>query len=694
MGNSMQLRPAFVVVAFLMAQLTAAQELPRILIDTTYRTPSGSTTPVNSGGNLQTAINNAACGDVLSLEAGATFTGNFTLPDKDCADGNYVVIRTATADGVFPRPGNRVGPSHASLMAKLTAGTDSIVTSNADADHYRFIGIEITPSAALFSLVDLSGGQGTANQTNHIIFDRCYIHGHATNGSRRGISAQGAYIAVIDSYLSDLKEVGADTQAIAAWNGSGPFKIVNNYVEAAGENVMFGGADSTSASYIPSDIEVRRNHFYKPLSWKTDDPSYGGTHWSVKNLFELKSARRALIEGNLFEQNWADAQNGTSVLFTVRNQDGTAPWSTIEDVTFRGNWIRKTGNGINVLGVDDVESGTQTRLLLTHNLMSDVDSASWGGEERQRTQYKGAVDYVTLNNTFFGGGSIVTCDGSPAATGFIDRYNIFEHGSGGYTGTGENCNNVLTAGTYFTAEVVSDNIIQGAAAAGCGSAYPGNTLVTNLSDIGFENLGGEDYRLATSSSYDGTADAGSDPGAWIPAATAAASQLDWSVEVKNGYTGVAVTFGVPGLPYNQSCDVRVGSSATTSSSGPSRRTVVVTGLTPASSYFVGVDCGTTWGGWLSWENFTAASIPGGSPSLTYTAKPPASLSTVARMLVECDDNVGLSSPVSGQDTSCTSAAECSVSLSVASGLNYCRHTYQTSGDATVVVSGIQVVPVS
>jgi len=51
------------------------------------------------------------------------------------------------------------------------------------------------------------------------------------------------HTAVIDSHLSDFKEVGADSQAIAGWNSPGPFRIENNYLEAAGENVMFGGAD-------------------------------------------------------------------------------------------------------------------------------------------------------------------------------------------------------------------------------------------------------------------------------------------------------------------------------------------------------------------------------------------------------------------------------------------------------------------
>ena len=63
----------------------------------------------------------------------------------------------------------------------------------------------------------------------------------------------------------------------------------------------------------------------KPLTWRQGSPTFGGIPWTVKNLFELKNAQRVLVDGNLMENNWGQAQNGFSVLFTVRNQGGTAP---------------------------------------------------------------------------------------------------------------------------------------------------------------------------------------------------------------------------------------------------------------------------------------------------------------------------------------------------------------------------------
>ena len=312
------------------AHAAPGPEPPHFDVDTTYVEPSGRTVAVRAGGDLQAALNNARPGDVISLEAGATFMGPFTLPPK--AGGGWVIVRTSALDGRLPRLGTRVDPSHAGLMPKLTAAAGSVITAARGAHDYRLIGIEIHPTAGTFlqNLVELGSVETSADDVpRHIIVDRCYLHGDPGRGTRRGIALNARYGAVIDSYLADFKEVGADSQAIAGWNGPGPFKLVNNYLEAAGENVMFGGADPTIPLLVPADIEIRRNHFAKPLAWKRGDPAYALVPWTVKNLFELKNARRVLVEGNLFEHNWAHAQSGFAVLFTPRNQDGRAPWSVV-----------------------------------------------------------------------------------------------------------------------------------------------------------------------------------------------------------------------------------------------------------------------------------------------------------------------------------------------------------------------------
>ena len=270
--------------------------------------------------------------------------------------------------------GQRVLPSDAPKMAVLEGGqprccrrsraltiTGSWAWKSAAADTF------------MFNITDVgSDARTTDDIPHHIIFDRCYLHGDP-RGTRRGIALNGAQLAVIDSYLADFKEVGADTQALAGWAGPGPFKIVNNYLEGAGENLMFGGADPRIAGVVPSDIEIRGNHFRKPLSWRLEDPSYAGKAWTVKNLLELKNARRVLIEGNLLEYSWGMAQVGFAVVFTVRSA-GAAPWSTVEDVLFVNNVVRHAAGGVNIHGYDNHHPAqVSQRIAIRNNLFEDVD---------------------------------------------------------------------------------------------------------------------------------------------------------------------------------------------------------------------------------------------------------------------------------------------------------------------------------
>src|SRR5262245_50773102 len=281
------------------AQASASPALPSATVDTTYAQPS-NVVNVASGSSLQTAINNATLGTTLVLQAGATY-GAVNLPNKSGSGWIYII-----SNGTLPAQGNRVTPAQAAQLPKITVSASAAISTAAGAHHYRFVGIEISVTGTFQSaVVDLSNG-GPSTQPHHIIIDRCYIHGTASGTHRRGVSLHGAHLAIIDSYVADFHEAGADSQAIVSWNGTGPLKIQNNYASAAGENILFGGADP-EGSIGPSDIELRGNYLFKPLSWK-------GSAWTIKNLLEFKNARRVLAEGNVLENNWEAAQNGFSIL--------------------------------------------------------------------------------------------------------------------------------------------------------------------------------------------------------------------------------------------------------------------------------------------------------------------------------------------------------------------------------------------
>lgn len=435
-------------------------QLPKATVDTDEPGTSGRTVHVAAGESLQAALDVAQPGDRITLEAGATYQGPFTLPKKD--GDRWIVI---TSDRLRELPaGRRVNPSHARSMPKLIASSRSAIISDPGAHHYRFAGIEVAPASGVFlhNLIELGGEDANLTQVpHHIVFDRAYIHGDARKGGRRGVAVNGRDIAVINSHLSDFKEVGADSQAIAGWNGPGPFKIENNYLEAAGENVMFGGADPAVNGLVPSDIEILRNHFTKPLRWKIDHSTYEGTPWAVKNLFELKNARRVLVDGNLLEHNWPHAQNGFSILFTPRNQEGRAPWSVVEDVTFRNNVIRNVAAGFNILGHDDINESRQTRRIAIHNnVLSDV-GGKWGGNGRLFQLLDGTDGVAITNNTAerTSGGVVFGGDHAPH-TGFVFRNNVTPDNGAGFVGSGTGVGKA-SIDKYFPGAVITGNVFPG-----------------------------------------------------------------------------------------------------------------------------------------------------------------------------------------------------------------------------------------
>jgi hypothetical protein len=523
------LGPVLALALFGAAPTFPAQspQRPLVLLDTTYAAPAGQQRSVPAGGDLQAALNSAQPGDTIILQAGATYTGNFTLPMT--SGTAWIYVRSSALPSLSE--GTRVAPAQASLMPKMVSpNTLPAISTAAGAHNFRFAGIEITTtwastSATNYALVYLEapGGNTSLSQVpSDLVFDRCYIHGTPTGNVRRAILMNSARTAVVDSYLSDLHEVGNDSQALASWNGPGPFKIVNNYLEGAGENIMFGGADPTIPNLVPSDIEIRRNYLFKPLSWMAGSGSFAGIHWSVKNLFELKNAQRVLIDGNVLENNWADAQNGYGVLFTPRNQDGTAPWSVVRDVTFTNNIVRHSGGGVNAMGSDYLHPSQPTqRILIQNNLFDDISNNTWNGTGTFLQVADGGSDIVVDHNTVLQSGNIITATYSSAlvpASSFVFTNNIVPNNQYGVFGDyGVGIGTTATS-AYFPGSSFARNAIVG----GLASNFPDNNYFpSSLTDVGFVDRANHNYALAPGTPYVRAGTDGKDVGVDFTAMAAA-----------------------------------------------------------------------------------------------------------------------------------------------------------------------------
>ncbi len=560
-------------------------DLPAACINSAMAsTPSpGATWSVCASGcaftTLQAAVNAAACGDTVELAAGETFTsGKITFPAKHCDDSHWITVRTSTPDNLLPPEGTRMtpcwagvaslpdrppydcpsgGPASPSRLARIV-----IAPSNGSifipGDHYRLIGLEVTrPVGGGIVGFFFHVGDGS-----NVVFDRMWLHGTARDEVTHGVMLSDSnHVAVVDSYFNDFKCVArtgacSDAQTISGGNDStsgiaGAYKIVNNFLESSGENILFGGGSSADT---PGDIEIRRNHLYKPMSWNPASSTFAGVRWVVKNHLEFKNVGRVLVEGNVFENVWGGfSQFGAHVLLTPKNQaqghQNLCPNCQVSDITFRynrfitGGQVFQIANGKNGNGA---YAKAGSNYSIHDNVAENIAYRGCYGCTNQYNQMSTGLDAPlanTLNNvsithnTFVVGTAV---ENNPMLNaGFLGiggprsrlqpnmtiSDNIFAGGYYGPWSTGKTTNcaynrpgpqdkfNACWSNWKFAGNVISNGMDIHQA-----HNWPSSTtnFPADQSAIGYVNLGngmGGDYTLAPSSPYKGKASDGTDPGA-------------------------------------------------------------------------------------------------------------------------------------------------------------------------------------
>ena len=551
-------------------------ELPRIYIQSAMsNTPApGSTITVNSGGDLQSALNSADCGDTIQLQAGATFTGVFTFPSKSCDDNHWIIVRTNAADSTLPAEGTRLTPCYAgvsslpsrpafhcastkNVLAKLVmaGGGSGPIAFASGANHYRLMGLEITRAAGtgiVYSLWSVPSGT-----VNNIILDRLWLHGTAQDDTNRGVSlGASSYVSIVDSFFTDfhctsVSGACTDAQAIVGGLGDlpmGPYKIVDNFLEASGENILFGGGEAT---VTPADIEITHNHMFKPLTWMKGQAGYvggpTGNPFIVKNLFELKNAQRVLLDGNIMEDSWGGfSQVGFAIVLTPKNQgasDGSnsCPLCQVTDVTIRYSSISHVAAGLqiaNTLSGNGTGAPLDGERYSIHDIVvDDIDGAKYlgPGELAQISVGAGApvLQNVTINHvtafppsTMFMVGDMVAT--STQMKSFVFTNSIVSAGAypiwstgGGSTNCASYDKPLTTFNACFSPYSFASNAVIGSPSAFSPSVWPsGNFFPASTATVQFVNYNGGNggnYQLRSSSPYRGLGTDGKDLGADIGA---------------------------------------------------------------------------------------------------------------------------------------------------------------------------------
>ncbi|MGA2425335.1 MAG: hypothetical protein ABSG07_15135 [Terriglobales bacterium] len=545
-------------------------------------TPSpGKAIHLGANSDLAEALDGANCGDTLLLAAGGIYSMK-SFPRKNCDDHHYITVRTDTPDSKLPPQDTRISPAWAGVAslpgrpsfaqpaggpAKLMA-TISVKPVNGleFGDHYRFIGIEWVPESdkKIERLL-------TPNGADHLIFDRNWAHGIDGTELGHGLALwSSTYVAVIHSYFSGFNcpaGTGSCTDATAVGGGNGDepthtIKFVDNYLEASGENILFGGA---RAMATPEDIEIRRNHLFKPMFWNRSSPDHREPAPIVKNLFELKNAHRVLFEANYLENCWPGfSQVGAAILLTPQSmanrQTGVTncPNCAVTDITIRYVWIRKVNQVFqmaNVLATVKPSPGNSYSIhdvvaegiaypecgKTCHGALNELNGAI-GGSPAESVMHDVAIDHITFlsmsepRNLMVIKGPPAKDPDTPQLHNITWTNTIADVGMWGLWPSGgspeQNCAVFRGASPksrleacWKSGSVFQGNVLaEGSAIHGQPPDWPdGNFMAGGLDSIGFvkfnRGLDG-DYHLAANSKFKGKATDGRDPGADVDAVLA------------------------------------------------------------------------------------------------------------------------------------------------------------------------------
>lgn len=455
-------------------------ELPRIKVSTSYASSGRAVRVCPNACSLQAAINSFQPGDVLLLAPGSVFSGNFTIPNKG-GSTSWLIIQTDTTVSL---PNGRMTRSLAAnyRLARIeTPNAAPAISYDFGAHHVRLTLLEVTvgPNAsglnALVRIGDgVANGHDTPAKTPHdLVLDRNFIHGSATANVKRCILANGSLLAIDGNTIDECHDSGSDSQAILAYNGAKGILIRGNHLAAGHEVVAFGGANPADTTMSARDITVIGNYITRPVAWKKV--------WQSKNLLETKYVSRLLIEGNVFENSWVDAQDAFALVLKSENAGGW-PWSQSADITVRLNrftciagWLNVSGKGSN--------SGTQpniraARFTITDNLVENVNTPTCNGDGNVIQLLAGVEDVVLAHNTIVNptrSNFLVVLD-NPAATRLAIHSNTGNRGAmgvkAGGLAEGSPSLDVTAPGSLFAANLLTGT--WGYNAGNCG-AYPATT---------------------------------------------------------------------------------------------------------------------------------------------------------------------------------------------------------------------------
>lgn len=597
---------------------TPAYTMPRVWLDSSepanLRTMSRIDVEADYGGDVNAALAAWTPGHVVVLEPYRIASREYApIRTKANLTGSVcpIVSKDLLDDPTFPQDGHRVwshihgsrGESGAGKMARVLVptlqpmiGVPDDVTGQLWWEHkdYYFGGIECvwnnTANGAPNNLGIVSGAwfshywnldwtegteadhaynmarpsSDTTQATNAMRWtvSRCAVWTAPTSLSKvsRSFTLAGGAVSVVDCDFYDVNNANAEGQNVGCFSvgSTGPYKIVNNALMGGSENIMFGGAGgkaTNNLSYIPEDVEIRRNYIWKPTSYAPAAGDYDGQNHITKAMLELKVGAYGLVEGNVFSGHFAYSSYPTAILLKNVIQENTqGPDNRTHDWTLRYNRLINASAFLTIASNPEgtVNDGNQVhRVEVTQWLVGPLGEGPWtwgntpmtmnlvGGEfpnSSNSTSGYRPLHHVTLNNlTVLAYANSQSSVGNTGASNLADDTADSIHdltiqncvltmqGQGFRSGLGWNkaaLDAVCTTGGGTVPSWTCDHngfLGDHTDISTVDLEIPGNTRITPYSLTSFKaqfaNYDAEDYRIASGSPLKGIATDGGDPGA-------------------------------------------------------------------------------------------------------------------------------------------------------------------------------------
>jgi len=353
----------------------AKQQITSVQLALGASPPDGTVIDVTPGQSVQAAIDGAPVGATLRLAAGTY-------------DGTLEIHKSLRFIGPNPPPLGSIATADCPVW--LTAWAEQTVFIADDATDVTFTGIGCKQQNPDYELYVVRG--------RNVTFDRCVGLGDPTNGLRRGWRVEGKQIKLVGCYANNIFRPGRDTCVVGAWQDLDGLELDRNFFCGGAETIMFGGADSPAADRICKNIRITDCTL-------TKNPKWYAAGAQIKTPFELKSCEHVYMSDCVLEYGGiAEGQGAYLMVFTVRNQDGTAPWSHISDVLVERCRCSKGGGGINILGHDDqYDSGDLVGLTVRNCSFTEMNpdgpwadhAQGWYGSGRG-VMFNGRPQQVTL----------------------------------------------------------------------------------------------------------------------------------------------------------------------------------------------------------------------------------------------------------------------------------------------------------